>query len=94
MSKRLLNKPRKPVQLAADIVERVLVTKGDPYLQTHEHVLSWLQSSLLDVKLFLALVAVMLLGLAAIIIWLCGKLLVVVMRATAQTSQGPKAKAA
>ncbi|KAL0053413.1 hypothetical protein WJX82_005386 [Trebouxia sp. C0006] len=54
VQKRLSNKPRHPAQLAADVVERVIATGGDPYLATKMHSLSWWQLSLLDVKFFLA----------------------------------------
>lgn len=52
-----LHKPRHPVQLAADIVERAIATVGEQYLQTQEHTLSWWQLSLLDVTAFLVLAA-------------------------------------
>jgi len=32
VQKRMINKPRHPAQLAADIVERVVATGGEPYL--------------------------------------------------------------
>ena len=51
VQKRLLNKPRSGVQLAADVIERVLATSGEKYLDTPEHELTWWQLSLLDVKL-------------------------------------------
>lgn len=70
ISKRLRNQPRHPVELAADVVERVLATDGDDFLATHEHMLSWWQLSLLDVKLLLLSVAMLLLGLTAILF--CG----------------------
>lgn len=57
VAKRLQNKPRHPVQLAADIVERAIATGGEQYLQTQEHTLSWWQLSLLDVMAFLVLAA-------------------------------------
>ena len=57
VQKRLINKPRHPAQVAADVVEQVLRTGAEPYLETMQHKLSWWQLSLLDVKLFLAAVA-------------------------------------
>jgi len=69
VSKRLHNKPRSPTQLAADVVEQVLRTDGDPYLRTMEHKLTWWQLALLDVKLFLAMVVVALLFLVGCIAW-------------------------
>ena len=59
LSKRLLYKPRKPVQLAADVVERVLVTGGESYLQTKEADMPWFKLALLDVYLFLAVVVLL-----------------------------------
>ena len=54
VQRRLANKPRHPAELAADVVERVIATGGEGYLNTQEPYLSWWQLSLLDVKLFLA----------------------------------------
>ena len=61
-------KPREPVQLAADVVERVMITKGDPYLQTKQHELPWWQLSLLDVYAVIALAILVMLGLIALLI--------------------------
>ena len=58
VQKRLTNRHQTPVQVAADVVERVLATGGEMYLETHEQHLRWWQLSMLDVKLFLASVAV------------------------------------
>ncbi|DBB14407.1 TPA: hypothetical protein ACH3X3_004706 [Trebouxia sp. C0006] len=66
VSKRLTNKPRQPVQLAADIVERALATGGENYLETRQHRLSWWQLSLLDVYSLLTLTATATVGLAAL----------------------------
>ena len=60
VSKRLRNKPRHPAQLAADVVERVIATGGEQYLETHQHELTWWQLSLLDVKACLAVVVLLL----------------------------------
>lgn len=62
VSRRLQNKPRHPAQLAADVVERVLATDGDMYLETAQHTLSWWQLSLLDVEAFLFVIALLVLG--------------------------------
>ena len=51
---RLVNPHRTPVQQAADVVERVLATRGDDYLETQQHTLWWWQLAMLDVQLFLA----------------------------------------
>lgn len=53
------------MQLAADVVERVLMTGGDTYLETRQHALHWWQLCLLDVKLALAAAAMLCLGLLA-----------------------------
>ena len=68
VSKRLTGKPRQPVQLAADVVERVMITKGDPYLQTKQHELPWWQLALLDVYAVIALAILVALGLLALLI--------------------------
>ena len=69
VSMRLQDKPRHPAQQAADVVERVLATDGDMYLQTREHSLSWWQHSLLDVKAFLLMVVLSVFGLLAGIVY-------------------------
>ncbi len=66
VQKRLINKPRRSVQVAADIVEQVLRTGGEPYLETMQHQLSWWQLSLVDVKLFLVSVASVVVGLVVL----------------------------
>ncbi len=63
VSKRLTNKPRQPVQLAADVVERALATGGETYLETRQHRLSWWQLSLLDVYSLLTSTAMAMVGL-------------------------------
>ncbi len=75
MSKRLLNKPRKPVQLAADVVEQALATGGDRYLETQQHKLTWWQMSLLDVKLFLTILVIAVLIILGVAIKYLGLLL-------------------
>lgn len=70
LAKRLQNKPRRPVQLAADIVERALNTDGEQYLQTQEHALPWWQLSLLDVKAFLLLIVMIGLSILAFTVWI------------------------
>lgn len=63
VSRRLRNKAQHPAELAADVVERVLATDGDMYLETMQHALSWWQLSLLDVKAFLLIAALFVSGL-------------------------------
>ena len=70
VSVRICTKPRTPVQLAADVIDRVIQTQGDPYLQTREHELTWWQLSLLDVKLFLTACALSVIGVLAGAVWL------------------------
>ena len=66
VSKRLTRRPQHPAEVAADVVERVLATGGEMYLQTQQHHLAWWQLSLLDVKAFLLLLVALLLGFVAI----------------------------
>ena len=66
VSKRLRSKPRHPAQLAADVVEGVIATSGDRYLETRHHALPWWQLSLLDVKAFLVVVASVIFSLVAL----------------------------
>ena len=72
MSQRLQLNPRHPAELAADVVERVLATDGECYLETQEHTLTWWQLSMLDVQALLWLA-----GLTALFA-LAGLLLLVV----------------
>ena len=76
VQKRLLNKPRHPAQLAADIVERVVATGGEPFLDTKAQTLSWWQLSLLDVKLFLAIVVTALLSVLGGVLWVTARVLI------------------
>ena len=69
MQKRLINKPRSGVQLAADVVERVLLTDGEKYLDTRELELAWWQLSMLDVKLLLAVIATVLMCILGTLTW-------------------------
>lgn len=62
VQRRLINKPRHPAQVAADVVEQVLRTGAERYLETMQHKLTWWQLSLLDVKLFLAALALVIMG--------------------------------
>lgn len=48
---------RHPVQLSFYISARAIATHSELYLQTRQHTLSWWQLCLLDVKVFLLLVA-------------------------------------
>lgn len=65
-------KPRHSAQLAADVVEHALLTEGENYLQTHLHALSWWQLSLLDVKAFLAVIAIAAVGLSGgLVVFVC-----------------------
>ena len=75
MQKRLSNKPRHPAQLAADVVERVVATGGEQYLETQMGSLTWWQLAMLDVKLALALAAVLLVAVAASFCWLVVRLI-------------------
>ena len=69
------NRPRHPAELAADVIENVLVTEGDNYLVTPEHEYTWWQLSLLDVKAFLLAVVLLVLGCVALVVRWIAKLL-------------------
>lgn len=69
MQKRVRNKPRSGAQLAADIVERAIATGGEPYLEVRAKDMPWWQLALLDVKLFLAVVALALLVIVAALLY-------------------------
>lgn len=58
-----------PAEKAADIVEKVLLTGGEEYLQTGQHTLAWWQNSLLDVYAVIALMAVMAVALMSLAGW-------------------------
>lgn len=60
---------RHPAQKAADIVEKVLLTEGEEYLQTEQHALAWWQNSLLDVYAVIALMAAAVLALVFLTGW-------------------------
>ena len=68
MSKRLSKRARHPAEVAADVVERVLATGGEMYLDTHQQNLSWWQLSLLDVKAFLLLLVLVVLVLSGMLL--------------------------
>ena len=76
VQKRMLNKPRHPAQQAADIVERVVTTGGESYLDTKAQTLSWWQLSLLGAKLFLAVVVTALLSVLGGLLWVTAGVLI------------------
>ena len=80
VQRRMSNKPRHPAQLAADVVEGVLATGADPYLETRMHSLSWWQLSLLDVKVFLAAVVTAVVVLLGGLAWLLCKLIMTAIK--------------
>lgn len=49
----VINKPHHPAELAADIIEHVVATGAEPYLETRMPSLAWWQLALLDAKLIL-----------------------------------------
>ena len=71
---RLAN-PRTPAQRAADIVEHVIATGGENYLETRHSKLHWWQLALLDVKLVLGLGVLLLLGCVGLAMYCVIKLL-------------------
>ena len=62
-------KARTPVQQAADVVEHVLATGGEGYLETAEHLYTWWQLALLDVFLVLFLGIATVLGTVGALLW-------------------------
>ena len=72
---RRLVKPRSPAQQAADVVEHVLATGGEDYLDTAEHLYSWWQLALLDVYLFLFISTAAAFTLLVAVTWLVVRLL-------------------
>ena len=94
VQKRLMNRPRKPVQVAADVVERVLATRGDTYLDTREQDLSWLQLSLTDVKLALATDTMLAAAVISCTFWLLLRLLQVLAYRILGRNSSNKAKIA
>lgn len=66
---RLRSKPSEPVhvKVAADMVEHVMATKGEVYLNTYEHKLTWWQLSLLDVRFVLLLAIALIVGLLVVL---------------------------
>ena len=80
------------MQLAADVVEKVLATDGEMYLDTREHELTWLQLSLLDVKLFLLFVAALTLSLLVAVVFVMVRLTTWGVRALLQDRFGQKQK--
>ena len=84
MQKRLQNKARRPVQLAADVVERALMTGGSTYLATRESKLLWWQLLLMDVQLLLAVVVFLAVGIFAFVGWGTLALLYKVLRSASK----------
>ncbi len=63
-------KPRSPVQQAADVIEHVLSTGGEDYLETAQHLYAWWQLALLDVYSSLILGMLTALGLIGLLLFL------------------------
>lgn len=60
---------RHPAEQAADIIEKVLLTQGEDYLQTEQHTLAWWQNSLLDVYAVIALMGALILASVTLGAW-------------------------
>lgn len=88
LQKRLTASPRTPAQTAADVVERVIATGGDNYLQTQQSVLCWWQLAMLDVKLALGLGILVVIGLLGFGLFLLTKVSNVLSRGTVRSMQG------
>ena len=78
VQKRMSN-PRTPAERAAGIVEQVLATNGEDYLETRQSKLYWWQLALLDVKLFLGVAVSLLLCCASLVLCLAFKILRIVL---------------
>ncbi len=66
-------KARTPVQQAADVVEHVLATGGEDYLDTAAHLYTWWQLALLDVYLVLFMGIALVLGTVGALLWLVAR---------------------
>ena len=66
---RLMN-PRSPAHRAADVVEHVIATGGEDYLETRQSSLYWWQLALFDVKLVLGLGVVVVVATLGFVVWL------------------------
>ena len=64
-----LRKPRTAAQQAADVIEHVLATDSEDYLETAQHTYAWWQLALLDVYAVLLCLAVAALSLVLVAIW-------------------------
>ena len=82
VQRRLTNKPRHPAELAADIVERVVATRAEPYLETRKHSLTWWQLALLDVKLFLLMTAAVMIVAIGVLVWCIVRAVIVALAMT------------
>ena len=83
---RRLIKPLSAVQQAADVIERVLATEAEDYLETSQHLYTWWQLAMLDVYLLIMLIVVTFLGIVGLAFWLVLKCLFWCLRG----SQKPK----
>lgn len=70
-----MSNPCTPAERAADVVEQVLATNGEDYLETRQSKLYWWQLALLDVKLFLGVAMSLLLCCAGLVLFLAFKVL-------------------
>ena len=78
VQKRMSN-PRTSAERAVNIVEQVLATNGEDYLETRQSKLYWWQLALLDVKLFLGVAVSLLLCCASLVLYLAFKVLQIVL---------------
>ncbi len=65
-----LCKSRSPVQQAGDVIEHVLSTDGDDYLETSQHRYAWWQLALLDVHACILLGVLIAVSVIGLILWL------------------------
>ena len=80
MQTRLVNPYQTPAQQAADVVERVVLTEGEDYLETQQHALQWWQLAMLDVKVLLGLVTLAACSLLSLILYIVAKFALLLIR--------------
>ena len=67
-----MRRARTAAQQAADVVEHIISVVGDDYLETAQHLYSWLQLSMIDVYIAIIAVIAVAAALAGGLVWLFG----------------------
>ena len=65
-----MRRARTAAQQAADVVEHIISVVGDDYLETAQHLYSWLQLSMIDVYIAIIAVIAVAAALAGGLVWL------------------------